>query len=201
MNKNYELLTSIQRKIDILVSNGANPTVTSENSPEVLQLKQMNRLNTEFVQAQGTILSDGSDNYNQDFTGVNNDFAVVQNTTGTDIYMEYIQFSYVSTDGIPNSLKLFGVLPTQNARLVLLNSLGNIDSVVLPHVGSFKEFLCSGFELYNVNVVNATRHVSLRKTFQTPVKIPDGFYIAFELKENFLLAQIDPMCVEYFFFS
>ena len=189
MNKNLELLRLIEQKNSLISTNVA------EMAKDVALL---NRINATGARVKMTLFSDGSSNFNQDFTGINNDFAVIENTHEKDIYVEFIQIAWISLAN-PVSGQLFDIVPLFTSRMLELNAAGNVVRTIYNDVSTFFSCVEEGFTGFRMNLTGG-KLITLTKSLDTPIIIPPDHYLAFELKEDYTVSSIRPLCVHYYYY-
>ena len=191
MNNNFELLSLIQKQ-------------TNKNTTAVAQMKldieHINKVGAKQKQKLMTIFSDGSSNFHQDFTGINNDFGVVENTFQTNIYVTCFRI-YFETVGTPASNSIYNIIPIFVNRLVIINDMGNVVDVIFDNLKTIEDVVACGFH-YNLQFTDGdNRFPIMDAIFKTPVKILPGYYLAYELKEDFTNSVITPPTVQYFYYD
>ena len=189
MNKNFELLRSIEQKNNLISTN------VQQMAKDV---STINRNNAIGIHTKMTLFSDGSSNFNQNFTGVDNDFAVIENTHEKDAYIEFIQFAWTSAVNPPSN-QLFDVIPVYVSRMLELNAAGNVVTTIYNDVSSFFSCVEEGFAAFRMNLTGG-KLVTLTKSLDTPIVIPPNHYLAFELKEDYTVSAIRPPSVHYYYY-
>ena len=191
MSSNFELLRSIQKQTD---------KNTKALDQMKLDIENINKIGGKQKQKLMTIFSDGSSNFHQDFTGINNDFGVVENTIQTNIYVTLFRIYFETVDS-PAINSIYNIIPVFVNRLVILNDAGNVVEVIFDNLKTLEDVVASGFH-YDLQYTDGNnRFPILDAVFKTPVKILPDYYLAYELKENFSNSVITPPCVQYFYYD